>query len=61
MSSIEPEPDYPQFMQGSANSLAPGNIVVMDNLPVHKVAGITEIIAEQKGQLFYLPPFDRHA
>ena len=29
-------------------TLAPSDIVVMDNLPAHKVAGIAEIFAENK-------------
>lgn len=41
-----------------APTLAPGDIVViMDNLRAHKVAGIAEIIAKKKAQLFYLPPY----
>ena len=40
-----------------APTLAPGDIVVMDNLPAHKVAGIAETFAKKKAQLFYLPPY----
>ncbi len=40
-----------------APTLTPGDIVVMDNLPAHKVAGIAETIAGQQAQLFYLPPY----
>lgn len=37
--------------------LRPGDIVVMDNLPAHKVAGIKDAIEECGAQLLYLPPY----
>ncbi len=37
--------------------LAPGDIVVMDNLPAHKVAGIREAIEGAGARLLYLPPY----
>lgn len=40
-----------------APTLRRGDIVVMDNLPAHKVAGIREAILERQAQLFYLPPY----
>ena len=40
-----------------APTLAQDDIVVMDNLPAHKVAGIADLIHERKAQLFYLPPY----
>lgn len=40
-----------------APTLKPGDIVVMDNLPAHKVAGIAEAIGRHGAQLFYLPPY----
>jgi|TARA_B100001964_G_C14139229_1_gene556561 transposase len=40
-----------------APTLAPSDIVVMDNLPAHKVVGIGEAIAARGAQLFYLPPY----
>lgn len=40
-----------------APTLAPGGIVVMDNLPAHKVNGIAEAIAARGAQLRYLPPY----
>ena len=40
-----------------APTLEPGDIVVMDNLPSHKVAGIEQAIAEQGAQIYYLPPY----
>jgi hypothetical protein len=36
--------------------LKPGDIVVMDNLPSHKVSGIREAIEAQNALLLYLPP-----
>lgn len=40
-----------------APTLAPGDIVVMDNLPAHKVKGVAEAIAERGAELRYLPPY----
>ncbi|MBA8841026.1 transposase [Ochrobactrum sp. RH2CCR150] len=37
-------------------TLTPGDIVIMDNLPAHKVVGIREAIEEAGAQLRYLPP-----
>jgi transposase len=36
---------------------SPGDIVVMDNLPCHKVAGVQEAIGSRGAQLLYLPPY----
>jgi transposase len=38
-------------------TLVPGDIVVMDNLRAHKVAGIRERITARGAQLTYLPPY----
>lgn len=38
-------------------TLAPGDIVVMDNLAVHKVAGIVEAIQARGARVEYLPPY----
>lgn len=38
-------------------SLAPGDVVVMDNLPAHKVAGVREAIEAAGARLLYLPPY----
>ena len=40
-----------------APALAPGDIVVMDNLASHKVSGIREAIEARGATLFYLPPY----
>ena len=37
--------------------LAPGDIVVMDNLPAHKIAGVRQAIEAAGAQLLYLPPY----
>ena len=37
--------------------LVPGDIVVMDNLATHKVAGIAEAIEAAGARLLYLPPY----
>ncbi len=40
-----------------APSLEPGNIVIMDNLSSHKVAGVREAITAVDAYLLYLPPY----
>ena len=37
--------------------LRPGDVVVMDNLSAHKVAGVREAIEAHGAQLLYLPPY----
>lgn len=37
--------------------LAKGDIVVMDNLPAHKVAGVRDAIEAAGANLLYLPPY----
>lgn len=37
--------------------LTPGDIVIMDNLPAHKVKGIRQAIAAAGAELIYLPPY----
>ena len=37
--------------------LAPGDIVVMDNLPAHKVTGVRATIEQAGATLLYLPPY----
>ena len=38
-------------------TLAPGDIVVMDNLPAHKLAGVRTAIEATGAKLLYLPPY----
>jgi len=38
-------------------SLSEGDIVVMDNLPAHKVDGVRKLIEAAKASLVYLPPY----
>lgn len=40
-----------------APTLSPGDIVVMDNLPSHKVAGVRAAIERCGATLVYLPPY----
>lgn len=40
-----------------APALRGGDIVVMDNLACHKVAGVAEAIDRRDAQIFYLPPY----
>lgn len=37
--------------------LRPGNVVVMDNLSAHKVAGVEQLIQAAGAELLYLPPY----
>ena len=37
--------------------LQPGDVVVLDNLPVHKVAGLEEVAQKYGARLLYLPPY----
>ena len=43
--------------QALVPTLRAGDIVVMDNLTAHKVAGVREAIAAPGARLFYLPPY----
>jgi transposase len=38
-------------------TLSKGDVVVMDNLPAHKVSGIRELIEAKGAKLIYLPPY----
>jgi transposase len=40
-----------------APTLRPGDVVIMDNLPAHKVAGVRETIEATGARLLYLPPY----
>jgi transposase len=40
-----------------APSLEPGDVVVLDNLAAHKVAGVAEAIRAVGASLLYLPPY----
>ena len=37
--------------------LKPGDVVIMDNLPAHKVAAVRDIIEAAGAKLIYLPPY----
>jgi len=43
--------------QALAPTLKPGDIVIMDNLSAHKVAGVREAIAATGAKIAYLPPY----
>ena len=53
--------DGPAFLayteQVLCPELRPGRIVVMDNLPAHKVHGVREAIEATGATLIYLPPY----
>jgi transposase len=38
-------------------TLRPGDIVILDNLKAHKVAGVHKAIERAQAQLWYLPPY----
>jgi transposase len=40
-----------------APALSPGDVVVMDNLAAHKVAGVREAIQAVGASVLYLPPY----
>ena len=39
------------------STLVPGDVVVLDHLPAHQVAGLAEIVAARGARLLYLPPY----
>jgi transposase len=43
--------------QGLAPTLRRGDVVIMDNLPAHKVAGVREAVEARGARLLYLPPY----
>ena len=51
----------PMFLAYIEQSLVPtlkrGDIVLMDNRPVHKIAGVEEAIEAVGAKLLYLPPY----
>jgi len=40
-----------------APTLRRGDVVVLNNLPAHKVSGVLEAITERRAHIFYLPPY----
>jgi transposase len=44
-------------VQFLAPTLSPGDVVVIDNLAAHKVAGVREAIAAVGASILYLPPY----
>ncbi len=53
--------DGPTFLawteQMLAPNLAPGDVVIMDNLAAHKVQGVRQAIEAKGAELRYLPPY----
>jgi transposase len=43
--------------QALAPTLAPGDTVILDNLPAHKVAGVREAVKRAGAKLLFLPPY----
>jgi len=51
-------PIFRQYVEPMlAPTLTPGDIVVMDHVATHKVAGIRDAIEAREAQLLYLPPY----
>jgi len=48
---------YGYIEQCVAPTLQPGDILFMDNLSAHKVAGLEELICARGAHLIYLPPY----
>ncbi|WP_201987735.1 transposase [Hymenobacter rubidus] len=38
-------------------TLQPGDVVVVDNLHMHKVAGLAELVNKRGARLLHLPPY----
>jgi transposase len=59
--ALEGAMNGPMFLayvqQGLVPALKRGDVVVMDNLPVHKVAGVEEAIEAADATLLYLPKY----
>jgi len=43
--------------QNLAPALQPGDVVIMDNLPAHKVNGVVELIQARGAKVLFLPPY----
>ena len=48
---------YGYIEQGVLPTLQPGDILFMDNLSAHKVAGLEELVRSRGAHLIYLPPY----
>lgn len=49
---------FKEYLQDYLSAtLQPGDVVIMDNLPCHKVEGVREIIERAKASILYLPPY----
>jgi transposase len=48
---------YGYIQQCVVPTLQPGDILFMDNLSAHKVAGLAELIRSRGAHLIYLPPY----
>jgi len=40
-----------------APELRPGDVVIMDNLPAHRISGVREAIEKVGARLLFLPPY----
>jgi putative transposase len=50
--------DFKQFLQEDVvPQLWPGAVLVMDNLPAHKISGVAEIVTSATAKIEYLSPY----
>jgi transposase len=56
-SALAPAPAKAGVEQMLAPRLRPHDIVLLDNLSSHKIAGVADAITEQGAQLICLPPY----
>jgi transposase len=47
----------PDVQQGLGPTLAPGDIVVLDNRSAHKVPGLQQAVARRRTRRLYVPPY----
>ena len=57
LSSPEPVHAKAGIKQVLVHELAKDDIVIMDNLPAHKVTGVRQAIEKAGANLLYLPPY----
>ena len=48
---------YLDQVLGLGPTLRPGDVMVLDNLPVHKVVGLEQVVKKYGAWLLYLPPY----
>ena len=54
---MDGDPFHTYVQHVLAPTLKRSDVLVLDNLSAHKVAGIRELVTERRAQIFYLPPY----